>query len=129
MTSLALDLAHWFDQRLTDTEVAPSSTTRLYGLELLDRQPVHARSVFILEARSIGSALTHPSLERGIEYDAVALVEFPWIAVGASPRPGEFAVRQRGRLVRVLTYEGDTASVCRLGVEPDQVDDHDDVDA
>jgi hypothetical protein len=129
MTSLALDLAHWLDQRLTDTEVAPTSTTRLYGLEVLGRHPLRVRSVFILEARSIESAVGHPSVQRGIDYDAAALVEFPWIAVGGSSRPGDFAVRQRGRLVRVLTYEGDTASVCRLGVETHQVDDHDDVDA
>ena len=49
MTSLALRLAHWFDQRLVETEVVPTSTTRMYGLQVLDREPLRVRSVFILD--------------------------------------------------------------------------------
>ena len=129
MTSLALRLAHWLDQRLAETEVVPTSTTRMYGLEVLDREPLRVRSVFILEANNIESALRHPSVSKGVDYDALALVEFPWSAAPGSRRPGEFAGRRRGRLVRIVTHEGESATVFRLGVEPEQVDNHHDVDA
>lgn len=114
--AIALRLARWFDERLTDTDVQPTSTARLYGLEVLDLEPLLVRTVFVAEARTMSAVLEHPSVTEGFMFDAAAIVEFPWLRADAmAVRPGEYGRRERGRLVRVSTYEGGAATLCRVG--------------
>ena len=114
--AIALRLARWFDERLSDTDVQPTSMARLYGLEVLDLEPLHVRTVFVAEARSMAAVLEHPSVTEGFSFDAAAIVEFPWLrAETMAARPGEYGRRERGRLVRVCTYEGGAATLCRVG--------------
>ena len=115
-TSLALRLARWFDERLSDTDVQPTSRARLYGLEVLDHSPLQARTVFIAEAADFRSVINHPSASDGFAFDAAAVVEFPWISLDqATARPGSYSRRERGRVVRVITNDGDAATLCRVG--------------
>jgi hypothetical protein len=119
--SLPLRIARWFDDRLADLELAPTSTVRLYGIEVIDAEslgahPGAARSVFITDGDDIEQVLLSAVAGRAFDFDAAAVVEFPWLTVDqAPPRPGQFQRRRRGRLVRVMMFDGSGATVCRCG--------------
>jgi hypothetical protein len=119
--SLPLRIARWFDDRLTDLGLTPSSTVRLYGVEVIDAEslgalPTAARSVFITDGDDIDAVLTSGVSGKVFDFDAAVVVEFPWLSMDPSPsRPGDYPRRRRGRLVRVMMFDGSGATVCRCG--------------
>jgi hypothetical protein len=119
--SLPLRLARWLDDRFTDIGLVPSSQVRLYGIDLLDPDglgvdPAAARTTFIAEGHDLDGVLMSSEATRALDFDAAAVVEHPWLnIVQPQQRPGEFPRRRRGRMVRVITFDGRGATVCRCG--------------
>jgi len=119
--SLPLRIARWFDDRLTDLGVSPSSVVRLYGVEVIDAEslgavPSAARSVFIDDGPDVEQVLMSGVAGKVFDFDAAVVVEFPWLTLEAvATRPGDYPRRRRGRLVRVMMFDGTGATVCRCG--------------
>lgn len=124
--SLALRLARWFDARLTDCPPLPSSTVRLYGLEVIDPAGIDAlhpgavRAVFVEEGPDDASILGEATMLRLAEPDAMAFVDHRWFPgpVGVL-RPGSFPRRRRARVVRVFATT--SAMAIRFDDDPEVV--------
>ncbi|MEI8239343.1 MAG: hypothetical protein WCI22_07970 [Actinomycetota bacterium] len=131
--SYPLRIARWLDDRFTDLDLSPSAGTRLYGIEVRDAAAIGvdeaaATSVFIAEGIDLDHVMSLEAASRALDFDAAAVVEHPWLTVDAPlPRPGQFGRKRRGRMVRVITFDGRSATVCRCGnlevVSADRADD------
>jgi len=124
--SLPVRLARWFDFRLHESCLVPSAGVRLFGLEIVDETRLDhlsspsVRPVFLAEAHDLDALVAHPEAVRGLDFDATALVEHPWVVVPPSPRPQAFRGRRRVRTVQVITALG-TATVTRFLDDPSVV--------
>jgi hypothetical protein len=119
-TPLPLRLARWFDDRLAESAAPASSRVRVYGLEVVDDDEfahgssTAVRSVFVAEGTDLEDAMAQAGADRALDFDAAAIVEHPWLTTPSGPsRPGSYPRRRRGRVVRVLTFDGRSAVLCR----------------
>lgn len=121
--SLPVRLARWFDHRLHESCLVPTPGVRLFGLEVLDERLLDdlsspaVRTVFLAEAADLDSLVRHPEAVRGLDFDATAIVEHPWIVVPPAPRPNGYRSRRRVRTVQVVSPHG-TATVTRFLDDP-----------
>jgi hypothetical protein len=121
--SLPLRLARWFDHRLQESCVVPSVGVRMFGLEIVDAASLDdlpspaVRVVLIAEAADLDQLVRHPEAVRGLDFDATALVEHPWLVVPPGPAPHGYRGRRRVRTVQVVSPHG-TATVTRFLDDP-----------
>ena len=126
--ALALPLAQWFEARLHQTSLPlmsmPTSTVRLYGLEVIDAEALSrladdaARAVFLAQAPDLTTLRADPGSMRLLDFDASALVSHPWMSTAsASTRPGAHAARRRALVVQVTTRSAG-ATVTRFDDDP-----------
>jgi hypothetical protein len=124
---MPLRLARWFEARLHETLTVPTSSARLYGLELIDPEqldelaPTAVRVAFLAEAPDESTLFEHDDAFRVADFDAGAIVEHRWLSVPApTVRPGVFGGRRRARVVTVVMVDG-SALVARFDDDPDTV--------
>jgi hypothetical protein len=75
------------------------------------------RVVLIAEAADLDQLVRHPEAVRGLDFDATALVEHPWLVVPPGPAPHGYRGRRRVRTVQVVSPHG-TATVTRFLDDP-----------
>jgi len=119
-------LVRWFESRLHESVGFCLRGCRLYGLELLDPdglhagEPMAARVSFIAEADDRESVVAHPDAGSVVAFDAAALVTVEWrpmVATGLT-RPGQFTPRRRARVVE-LVLDDVGVTVIRFENDPD----------
>lgn len=126
--TLAVLLVRWLEGRLHESVGFCMRGCRLYGLEVIDPHGLQdgdslaARMSFVAEATDRESVVRHREARAAVDFDAAALVTIEWRPVAANglTRPGQFAPRQRARVVE-LVCAGVGVTLVRFENDPDYI--------